>query len=71
MPQKWRTGEIIVSLRDDCNHAQQLGTVGTYSSDYKTYIVRTSNYWWLRCPEKVLNAFLSATMRVCSFSMNG
>lgn len=37
MPQKQRTGEIIVSLGDDCDHAQQLGTFGTYSSDHEAY----------------------------------
>lgn len=71
MPQKRRTGEIIVSLGDDCDHAQQLWTFGTYSSDHEAYVVKASNYWWLRCPEKVLNAFLSETVRVWSFSMNG
>lgn len=71
MPQKRRTGEIIVSLGDNGDHAQQLGTFGTYSSDHEAYVVKASNYWWLRCPEKVLKAFLSETVRVCSFSMNG
>lgn len=69
--QKWRRGEIIVSLRDDCDHAQQLGTVGTFSSDHEASVVRTSNYWLLRCPENVLNTFLSEAVMVCSFSMNG
>lgn len=72
MPQKWRTGEITVSLRDDCDHAQQLGgTVGSYSSDHEAYVVRASNYWLLRYPENVLSAFLSEAMMGYSFSMNG
>ena len=71
MPQKWRTGEIIVSLQDDCDHAQQLGTVGSYSSDHEAYVVRASNYWSLRYPEKVLSAFLSEAVMGYSFSMNG